>query len=58
MLNPSAIVVKPRQPFLDWLHTTDPTSHTLALRELSQQRAIYLIAECDTEDDVPDVLRV
>jgi hypothetical protein len=25
MLNRSAIVVKPRQPFLDWLHSADPT---------------------------------
>jgi hypothetical protein len=57
MLNRSAIVVKPRQPFLDWLHTADPTSHRLTLRELSREPTVYLIPECDTEEDVRAVLR-
>ena len=52
MLNRSAVVVKPRQPFLDWLHTADPTSHRLSLRELGREPTIYLIPECDTEDEV------
>ena len=43
MLNRSAIVVKPRQPFLDWLHTADPTSHRLTLGELALEPTIYLI---------------
>jgi len=47
MLNRSAIVVKPRQPFLDWLHTADPTSRNLSLRELVQEPTIYLIPECE-----------
>jgi len=33
-LNRSSIVVKPKQPFLDWLHTADPTSRSLTLQEL------------------------
>lgn len=57
MLNRSAIVVKPRQPFLDWLHTADPTSRSLSLRELVQEPTIYLIPECDTEEDVRGVLQ-
>ena len=57
MLNRSAIVVKPRQPFLDWLHTADPTSHRLTLRELSREPTVYLIPGCDTEEDVRAVLR-
>ncbi len=57
MLNRSAIVVKPRQPFLDWLHTADPTSHRLTLRDLTREPTIYLILECDTEEDVHEVLR-
>ena len=57
MLNRSAIVVKPRQPFLDWLHTADPTSRNLSVRELVQEPTIYLIPECDTEEDVQGVLQ-
>jgi hypothetical protein len=56
-LNRSAIVVKPRQPFLDWLHVADPTSRTLTLRELVQESTVYLIPECDTNEDVADFLR-
>ena len=57
MLNRSAIVVKPRQPFLDWLYSADPTSHRLTLRDLTRDPTIYLIPECDTEEDVHEVLR-
>src|SRR5271167_3198801 len=52
MLNRSAIVVKPKQPFLDWLHTADPTSDRLTLADLSRESTIYLIPEYDTEVDV------
>ena len=48
-LNRSAVVVKPKQAFLDWLHAADPTSHELTLRDLVQSTdGSYLIPECDT----------
>jgi len=56
-LNRSALVVKPKQPFLDWLHAVDPTSHRLTLPDLSREPTIYLIPECDTPTDVEDVLQ-
>ena len=56
-LNRSAIVVKPKQPFLDWLHAADPTSLELTLFNLVREPAIYLIQECDTNEDVAEVLR-
>jgi hypothetical protein len=56
-LNRSAIVVKPKQPFLDWLHATDPTSLELTLLHLTREPTIYLIPECDTDEDVAEVLR-
>jgi hypothetical protein len=55
-LNRSAIVVKPTQPFLDWLHAADPTSLHLTLRDLLREPTIYLIPECDTEEDVAEAL--
>lgn len=57
MLNRSAIVVTPKQPFLAWLNGADPTSHSLTLKELSHEPAIYLIPECDTPADLDEVLR-
>ncbi len=56
-LNRSAIVVKPKQRFLDWLHAADPTSGRLTLSILTREPTIYLIPECDTEEDVTNVLR-
>jgi hypothetical protein len=56
-LNRSALVVKPKQPFLEWLHSADQTSHRLTLVDLSREPTIYLIPECDTPADVEDVLQ-
>jgi hypothetical protein len=56
-LNRSAIMVRPKQPFLDWLHTADPTSLEPTLRNLVQEPTIYLIPECDTNEEVREVLR-
>jgi hypothetical protein len=57
VLNRSAIVVKSKEPFLDWLHAVDPSSRDLASSNLVREPIIYLIPECDTDDDVADVLR-
>jgi hypothetical protein len=56
-LNRSAIVVKPKQPFLDWLHIADPTSHGITLFDVAGEPTIYLIPECDTNEELEDVLR-
>jgi hypothetical protein len=56
VLNRSAIVVKPKEPFLDWLHAADPSGRDLTLLDLVREPIIYLIPECDTDDDVADVL--
>jgi len=57
MLNRSALVVKPKQRFLDWLHAVDPTSHRITLGDVCREPHIYLIEECDTAEDLADVLR-
>jgi hypothetical protein len=56
-LNRSAIVVTPRQPFLDWLRAVDPTSHAITLQDLGRDPAVYLLPECETDEHVSDVLR-
>jgi len=55
-LNRSVIVVKPKQPFLDWLHAADPTNLNLTLQDVLREPTIYLIPECDTDEDVAEVL--
>jgi|SRR4249920_275533 hypothetical protein len=50
-LNRSAIVVRPKPPFLDWLHAVDPTSASLTLTNLAREPTIYLVDECDDPAD-------
>jgi hypothetical protein len=50
-LNRSAIIVAPKQPFLDWLHDADPTSLTLTLEDVSDP-TIYLLPDCDDDRDL------
>ena len=51
MVNRSAIVVRPAQAFLDWLHRVDPTSAQLTLEELRREPTIYLLPEWETEEE-------
>ena len=56
-INRSAIVVKPAQPFLDWLHRVDPTSAQLTLDDLSLEPTIYLLPECEGKEEAIECLR-
>jgi hypothetical protein len=51
-VNRTAIVVKPKQAFLDWLHQADPTSHDLTPEDLREDCTVYLIPECDTPEEL------
>jgi len=51
MVNRSAIVVRPAQPFLDWLHQVDPTSAQLTLEDLRREPTIYLLPEWETKEE-------
>lgn len=55
-INRSAIVVRPAQPFLDWLHRVDPTSTHLTLDDLRREPTIYLVSECDTQEQAVEYL--
>jgi hypothetical protein len=53
MINRSALVVRPGQPFLDWLHRVDRTSVELTLEDLRREPTIYLF-ECSFHSVVVD----
>ena len=44
-INRSALVVKPAQPFLDWLHRVDPTSTHLTLDDVKLEPTTYRLPE-------------
>lgn len=50
-INRSAVVVKPAQPFLDWLRRVDETSRHLTEDEFGQEPTIYLLPKWETDDE-------
>lgn len=56
-VNRTAIVVKPAQPFLEWLHGIDPDNQDLTLEEIRDEPNIYLLTQCDACDEIRRRLR-
>ena len=50
LVNRSAIIVKPRQPFLDWVNSVEPEGDQVTLDDLMQEPTIYLLPSCETEN--------
>ena len=55
-INRTAIVVMPGQPLLDWLHRVDPTTTELSLEDLPREPTIYLLPECENEEESREYL--
>jgi len=57
MLNRAALILRYKQPFVDWINAADPspTSHTLTLAEVNQEHTVYLI-EVEDEDELAEWL--
>jgi len=44
MLNRSALILRYKQPFLDWINAVDPSSsHPVRLADVDQERTVYLL---------------
>jgi hypothetical protein len=55
-VNRAVLIVRPKQPFLDWLQSLpDPAETTLA--ELRADCTTFLIPEYVYETDLPDIIR-
>jgi hypothetical protein len=50
-VNRSAIVVTPKRPFLDWLHSVDLSSSELTLEDLREEPSVYLVPECESDEE-------
>jgi hypothetical protein len=55
MINRSALTIKAKEPFLNWLNSLpDPTAVTLV--ELNQDSNVYLLPEYEDDDKQGDIL--
>jgi len=53
MLNRSAVIVRPKQPYLDWAAQLDDSA---ILPDPEDERTVYLIPEYDDEDHAWELL--
>ena len=57
MLNRSAISVKLRQPFVDWINSvSDSGEEEVTLDDVNQESTSYLIPELEEEEDLDNLL--
>ncbi|HSE22615.1 MAG TPA: hypothetical protein VLB68_13195 [Pyrinomonadaceae bacterium] len=56
-VNRSLMVVKPKQPFLDWLNSLDNDDEmNLTLEELQNDSTAYLVPEYETPEDQAEIV--
>ena len=49
-------MVRPGQPFLDSVYRADATSNELSLEELRREPKVYLLPECENEEEAREYL--
>jgi hypothetical protein len=53
-VNRSALIVKPKQPFVDWLKFVDPTDDKITVENVNDDSPLYLIPECGSKQEFED----
>jgi hypothetical protein len=50
-INRSALIATAKQPFVDWLHTADPTSKHIGLSQINHEPTVYLVPEFGSTEE-------
>jgi hypothetical protein len=52
MLNRAALILRYKQPFVDWINAVDPSpaSHAFTLAEVNQEHTVYLVEAEDVSE--------
>ena len=56
-INRSLIILRPKQPFLDWARSLDDESNDLTLESLNEDSTVYLIPEIWQDSDQEGFLK-
>ncbi|HJP93948.1 MAG TPA: hypothetical protein VJ875_18465 [Pyrinomonadaceae bacterium] len=56
-INRSLVILKAKQPFLDWARTLDDEDKDLTLEQLAQDSIAYLIPELWQDSDQHELLK-
>ena len=54
MLNRAALIIRPKQPFLDWVASLDDSG---LVPDVTGEQPVYLIPEFESDDEGQEVLR-
>src|SRR3990167_5070243 len=54
MLNRAALIIRPKQPFLDWAASLDDSG---LVPDVTGEQPVYLIPEFESDDEGQEVLR-
>ena len=52
MINRAALILRYKQPFVDWINAVDPSpeSHSLTFADVDRERTVYLVEVEDEEE--------
>ena len=53
-INRCVLIVKPKQPFLDWIHSWDEARYTLD--DVREESTAYLVPEYEMDDEQMEIL--
>lgn len=56
-INRTAVVVKPKQPFIDWLKSMPDDDSDYGLKEVSEDNLTFLIPEFNSPDEAMEYIR-
>ena len=56
-INRSAVVIKPKQPFIDWLNSIPDENIDFTLEQISEDNITFLIPEHDNPEDSKNYIR-
>lgn len=56
-INRTAVIVKPKQPFIDWLNSMPDDSFNYTLEQISKENITFLIPEYDSPGGAMDYMR-
>jgi hypothetical protein len=55
-INRSALIATAKRPFIDWLHTADPTSKDIRLSDVNHEPTVYLVPSFESAEDFAEWL--
>ena len=57
LVNRAIIVVKPREPFLDWANSVDDEIKTMTIEEMEDDSAVFLIQDFERDEEKEEILQ-